>query len=705
MGEKLVLPLDAAEADLPTVGGKGASLAKLARAGLPVPPGFHVTTSATNHPEAEQAIRKAYQGMGAVAVRSSATAEDLPGLSFAGQQDSFLNVTGADEVVEAVRKCWASLYNERAVDYRRRNGIEHAEIAVVVQEFVPADAAGVMFTVNPVSGADETVINAGRGVGEALVGGEVTPDVYVLKHGKEIQRQGDTLTKRQTNALSKLGARIQRLYGMPMDIEWVLHKGRFAIVQARPVTGLKEEWNDSVMGDFLWTSVNLGEAVPSVMTPMTWSLVRVLSQQASIGGFPVTGNIGGRFYLNLSVAGAIRKPDEQLLGMMPETPPKLPVSKLRILADLIRSAPPLIKQAITYRRHLGELIEETPKRCESLISQIKKATSTKQLRALWPHDLLYGTARTLDAGARMVTQPKIANEIRRLVGEADTVTLLTGLGELASLGPLLGEAGHRCPDEFEVSVARPAEDPGWIGRPHEGAEELLRNQRKARDEVWQRLRNRYPRRAKRIERHLAKAAERARDRENARSEMVRTFWVFRAFVLRAQELTGHDDLFFLSIDELLDMLETGNRPDTAQRRETYERYRELPVYPPFIRGHFDPVAWAANPRIYDETGDPITGFPGVSGVVEGIARVTSTVDELQQGEILVTTVTNVGWTPVFPKAAAVVTDVGAPLSHAAIVARELGIPAVVGCGDATARIRTGDRVRVDGGRGTVTVLS
>jgi rifampicin phosphotransferase len=190
--------------------------------------------------------------------------------------------------------------------------------------------------------------------------------------------------------------------------------------------------------------------------------------------------------------------------------------------------------------------------------------------------------------------------------------------------------------------------------------------------------------------------------------------------VRAGEVTGlGDDVFCLNVDELLDVLDGGAVPRERMtiRRATYEQYRSLPSYPAVIRGRFDPVRWAADPDrrsdVFDEHGqatapsDLVRGFPGASGVVEGIARVAHSVDDgeaLRPGEVLVTTVTNVGWTPLFPRAGAVVTDVGAPLSHAAIVARELGIPAVVGCGDATMRLRTGDRVRVDGERGTVEVL-
>jgi pyruvate,water dikinase len=183
--------------------------------------------------------------------------------------------------------------------------------------------------------------------------------------------------------------------------------------------------------------------------------------------------------------------------------------------------------------------------------------------------------------------------------------------------------------------------------------------------------------------------------------VIRAFWALRLFYLRAGELTGVD-VFMLPIEELLRLL-AGDRTMVdalPARREAYERYQALPPYPALIRGAFHPFAFAA-PAV---AAGPIKGFPGAAGVVEGRVRLALTIDEaqaLQPGEVLVTLTTNVGWTPLFPRAAAVVTDIGAPLSHAAIVARELGIPAVVGCGNATKLLATGDRVRVDGAAGTV----
>jgi phosphohistidine swiveling domain-containing protein len=202
--------------------------------------------------------------------------------------------------------------------------------------------------------------------------------------------------------------------------------------------------------------------------------------------------------------------------------------------------------------------------------------------------------------------------------------------------------------------------------------------------------------------------------------------VARTWVLRAGELSGiGDGAFFLTLEELLDLLAGRDAPTATipARRQTYERYKALPPYPLVIRGRFDPFRWAADPNrrgdVFDSHGllpklalqspreNVILGMPGSAGQVEGMVRRLDSADEgdtLERGEILVTSQTNVGWTLFFPRAAAIVTDIGAPLSHAAIVARELGIPAVVNCGDATMRLRTGDRVRVDGGLGEVEIL-
>ncbi|RBQ11636.1 pyruvate, phosphate dikinase [Spongiactinospora rosea] len=823
-----VLPFDDVTADLASVGGKGASLAKLARAGLPVPGGFHITTGAyrafvapfrgeidPEDPEGVAAlfarheipapiageIERAYAELGAdvpVAVRSSATAEDLPQMSFAGQQDTYLGIRG-DALLEAVKSCWASLWNPRAIAYRDHNHVPHEDVAlaVVVQRLVDADASGIMFTADPVTGdRGTTVINASWGLGEAIVGGQVTPDTITVSGGAvtkattadktlmtvrtptgteerpvpDEMRRAPVLTPGEAVELAALGAHVQELYGVPMDVEWAMRKGAFAVLQARPITGLLppvEEWNDSRKGDHLWTAGNFGEAIPDVMTPITWSFVRLFIHEAMSGsatpGFDMAGNIGGRFYMNLtpmySLIKALRLkslsgPLEDVFGKIP---PGLDVPRLKLLRwEFFRQGvPAAIRVRLRVRRHLKGMrafLATARGRCEELRATVAACGSAAELTDLYERQIQpYAVTswRMLEAGGRqggtalLLTRSKL----RKMMGDLDAEAMLTGVnaaGDLASMGLVVGLSrlargeidreefartyGHRGPHEFEVSIPRPGEDPGWIDAQlaalrdlRTGTETLLARQKQAREAAWARFAARYPGKVAGMRERVRRWGEVVRDRESTRSEAVRAFWALRAFVVRAGELTGHgDDLFYLYLEELPAVL----RGDTAAlervpvRRATYERYAALPPYPALIIGHFDPVRWAADPDrradLYDARGhtvpvsDTVTGFPGAPGVVEGIARVLAGPEEgdrLKPGEILVTTLTNVGWTPMFPRAAAVVTDLGAPLSHASIVARELGIPAVVGTGNATMRLHDGDRIRVDGEHGTVELLT
>jgi rifampicin phosphotransferase len=354
------------------------------------------------------------------------------------------------------------------------------------------------------------------------------------------------------------------------------------------------------------------------------------------------------------------------------------------------------------------------------------------------------SAATRSSGASFITTRK---RLQQLVGDAAANALTAGLGaqagQLASLGLLDGleqlaagkidrdtfnrRYGHRGPHEFEISTPRPGEDPRWIDEQlavraasTTSYRDLLRAQEQRRNEAWAELERRHPVQARILHHQLRVWAKISRDRERARTEVIRYFWVLRAYALRAGGLTGlGEDIFFLDKAEIVRVLqgETIGPALINHRRAAYQAYSALPKYPALIRGTFNPYAWAADPNrrsdIFiegsaSEADVAVRGFPGSAGVVEGLVRVLDDAAEgaaLQPGEVLVTTITNVGWTPLFPRAAAVITDVGAPLSHAAIVARELGIPAVVGCGNATMRLRTGDRVRVDGTAGTVEVLT
>jgi pyruvate,water dikinase len=344
----------------------------------------------------------------------------------------------------------------------------------------------------------------------------------------------------------------------------------------------------------------------------------------------------------------------------------------------------------------------------------------------------------------------LRRQLEALVGPQDANVLIANLSQgqaaLESLGPLLGLAklargelsradyltayGHRGPDEFELSIPRPAEDPTWLEQillqfttsPLD-LEAMLAEQQQAFTAALSRLHELAPGSARHLGQQIAESARRARLRELARSAYTRDRWAIRLFALRAAELTGlGDQVFFLTLPELLALL-SADRAIVSRiesRQAAYRQYKTLPPPPAIIRGPFDPFVWAEDPirptDIYiahqvvlaQPASARIEGSPGSAGVVEGFVRVIAHPehgDQLQPGEILVASQTDIAWTLLFPRAAAVITDIGAPLSHAAIVARELGIPAVVGCGNATARLHTGDRVRVDGGQGIVEILA
>jgi phosphohistidine swiveling domain-containing protein len=482
---------------------------------------------------------------------------------------------------------------------------------------------------------------------------------------------------------------------------------------------------------------------------------------------PLAGNICGRPYVNISLAlsifcttgmklqDAIRRAEE-LFGRLPKGL-DFSVPPVFTLPEILRLIPANIKLEIQFRKRIKgmpEFVVEAPRRCKSLRQRIQQAQTKAELVSLWRDDLkpyVYHAFYMLRGAMKWFDNPAavLRHDLTKLVGEADANALLSNISGdaelLASLGPVVGVAkvargemsreeyleryGHRGPHEWELSIPHPAEDPDWLDRQlaefaksSVDVDALLRKQRSEYEAAWQRFQERYPQKVKSMGRRLEKFAADARMREAVRSEVTRVAGVVRAFALRASELTGlGDGIFFLALDEMLDVL-SGDESATAYipaRQETYARYCALPPYPMFINGRFDPFQWAADPNrrsdIFDShasvittpDSDTITGFAGAAGRVEGVVRRLDSAegeDQLQPGEILVTTATNIGWTPLFPRAAAIVTDVGAPLSHAAIVARELGIPAVVGCGNATMRLRTGDRVLVDGGQGIVEIL-
>jgi len=527
------------------------------------------------------------------------------------------------------------------------------------------------------------------------------------------------------------------------------------------------EWNASLNGDYLWSNVNFGEAVTEAMTPLTWSVIQfTLEDWKFLPGFATVGNIGGTPYLNISIFAtlfrAIRRSREDLLKYMEgtlymELPDEMDIPLIPLsLGEMIRGIVAATRIQTRQRKGIRQLptyLAETPFWFQRIRAHLGETTQKTALLNLWSREIAPHVKQGIWCVLGSVNHAtdyalKLRRDLADLLGAADANILIGSLSDreelLASLGLVAGltklargeitrtiyleKYGHRGPHEFELSVPPPAEDPRWLDEQLEhfrenpvNIDDLLSKQQAAWKAAWERLQNQHPRQVNTIRKRIRENAHRARLRELARSEYTRDRWLIRLFALRAAELAGLDDsIFFLTLDEMLNLL-SGDQTALElipARKETYQKYKSLPHFPSVIRGRFDPLEWAADPQrrsdIFDastayeiNTSDLITGSPGSAGQVIGTARVVATPEEgqqMQSGEILVTVQTDIAWTLLFPRAAAVITDVGAPLSHAAIVARELNIPAVVGCGDATARLKTGDRIRVDGAQGIIEIL-
>lgn len=532
------------------------------------------------------------------------------------------------------------------------------------------------------------------------------------------------------------------------------------------VTGV---WNDSLTGEFLWSNVNVSEAVPDVMTPSTWSLWRIYHYDANPikmpGPIPFCGNICGRPYLNLSLLVSMyqaigRDARKELQGdMIGSAPadldiPTIPLSAFSVYTTVLPGSIKAHLWASQDPKRIPEFLKTIQAWDQTTRKSIQACRDLSSLFMLWSNDInptILRACRMLRSVTMNLAEPGTALHLKlhALVGEADANVLLSNLSgksiEMASLGPTLGMAqvvdgtitheeymgryGHRGPHEMELFAPGSDEDPNWFEKQMEAftrstvdVDTLLAKQNEKYSIALQNFECQFPDKVKWLRRELNIVSKAARDREAVRSEITRMTRLTRRFLLRVGEVTALDDeVFFLSLKEMTNVLRNNYSAVRyiPARRETYLKYAALPPYPSIIIGKFDPFQWVADPNhrsdYFDSRGvtqlhktTTITGFAGAQGCVEGIVRRINCVEDgnqIQPGEILVTVTTNVGWTPLFPRLAAIVTDVGAPLSHAAIVAREMGIPAVVGCGNATMLLKTGDHIRVDGGRGVVEILN
>ncbi|MGW1738288.1 PEP/pyruvate-binding domain-containing protein [Nocardia sp. NPDC001965] len=848
-------------ATLECAGGKGSSLARLAKAGLPVPPGFHVTTSAyrrfvatgglhdrivaaaatavPDRPDSwdsaaaeiaeafaaqpipddiAEEIGAGYRALGEkpVAVRSSATAEDLPDMSFAGQQETFLDIRGTDAVLAAVKHCWASLWTGRAIGYRARNGVESGAVAlaVVVQELVPAEAAGIAFTADPVTGArDRVLIDAAWGLGEAIVGGLVTPDTFVVaKADGDVLRQdiGDkqvmtvrtpdgtrtdrvptdhrnrpALSPAQASDLARLAVRVERLYEQPMDIEWALHDRRLFIVQARPITALP----DPTLTDPAWTTPDphgryvrgsVMELLPEPLSPLFATLGIPAWAQATLDHYrrirlpyfdEPLAVVNGYGYYNVDYTGSL------LLRMMLAQPRFLTTTLPRYL----RSAAP--RWTESRNRYL-----ETSRDWQELDSSGLPATRLLTgIREIVDEAAAYYL--TIQSGALPAAYTseslftKAYNSIRR-TGDPAAATLLLGfdskpiraeqsLFDLAAwvrTAPGLTERITRLPAEARLRLSTtpgadepadsawqefrarfrahltefgdmvynldfaeplPADDPAaqlrtleyFLGDDAPDPHRRRDAARRTRDEAVRVLARKRPglRRALAF-RLLAWAQAAAPLRENALADVGVGWPAVRQLLAElgrrlaaAGSLATAEDVYWLELDELAMAaadLDAGTappdaRPGVEQRRARWRAQRALAAPHTLPVGGGKKILGIRIGEDRDHNSGPaVAGTPGSPGRTTGPARIIrgpEEFDRMRPGDVLVARMTTPAWTPLFALASAIVTDIGGALSHSSIVAREYHIPAVLGTGNATEKLHTGEQVTVDGDTGVVTV--
>ncbi len=799
------------------VGGKGLSLGKMANAGLPVPPGFVITTDAYRrvakvgiraNAAFTHALEAAYTQLGGlVAVRSSATAEDGAEASFAGQQETILGVAGLEAVIDAVERCWGSLFTDRAIAYRKKQGIDEAGLAmaVVVQSLVPAEAAGVVFTRDPLDAVGSSMLaEASWGLGEAVVSGRVTPDRFRIdratgavreKHlGRKSLRITATgeehvpaeeqsrfcLDDHALSQLAELGRKVERFYGDPRDIEWAFAGEKFLLLQARPITAASADEREAVRqviitrlrplaepAGTVWVRYNLSEVLPTP-TPMTWAVVqRLLAADGGFGAMnrdlgatpdPALGSqsafdlVAGRPMANLS-----RLPRLQFQNPPIEYPfaaykanPRAALNPAPVLNPLRGGAfMGLLRLPATIWR-LSRLMNRTKKLAATFASRFTQEivpafrADVEQADAEnWVHlpagELLarfeYWVNRTLVEFARESLKPTVFADMawnalldqlkpqlgeeraRAAVGElalgahpAAEADLAGGIRKLAAgewdQAGFLQRFGHRCANEMELSQARWQEAPDELERLVAGATVQAYTTTAIDPEQIATEARLIGSRKEAFTSEVARLRTYLGLREAAKNELLRGHALIRrALLLLDQRYELNGGLFFLTPADFPDLLagkDLSAQMASARKRRQTELAFELPAV--LFSDDLDAIG---RPLPEPAGGDKFEGVALSTGVVEGPALVLTEPMAAPPGEggyILVCPTTDPAWVPLFVSAKGLVMETGGVLSHGAIVAREFGLPAVAGMPGITSQLQTGQRLRVDGGKGTVTVL-
>lgn len=828
------------------VGGKGAGLGELSRiGGIRVPEGFCVTTEAFSRvigdaldgllgelarctlddrhgidairgkigglaaqirevieraiipeeiAEAVAGMLRRYGEWDGYAVRSSATAEDLPMASFAGQQDSYLNVVGPEAILQHISKCWASLFTERAVIYRLQNGFDHAKVrlAVVVQKMVMPEVAGILFTADPVTGNRKVVsVDAGRGLGDALVSGLVNADVYKIRDGGivgRLVRDVPVLADEELLRLERLGRTIEAYFGRPQDIEWCLADGVFSFVQSRPITTLFPIPPAADRVNRVYVSVGHQQMMTDAMRPLGISFWNLTA-------FRPMSVAGGRLFVDVTQELASSAKRGVLLGVLGKNDPLIRDALTTIVergdfvasvADDITAAPSPFQ---TLQDYDVSVVDELVKRSEAAtdesrreirsksglalidfilsdVQQLKKIVGdprgfgvimTGMNAAAWINDKMQewlGEKNVADTIALSVPNnvtsemglalldvadvirsfPAVVDYLDRMGDDLSALEGLAGLDGLAggkesrgAIEAFLDKYGMRCAGEIDITRTR------WSERPAILLPLILGNVRNFEIGAGKRKFEQGLREASDMELGLLtrlrklpdgemKAAETKRMidlvrnlsgyREYPKYAIVSRYFIYKQALLRearrlvrAGVLHAIDDIYYLSFDELGEVVRTGSVDGSLvdTRREEYRLFERLA--PPRVMTSDGEIITGS----YNRQGLPAGAIPGLavsSGVIEGRARVILKMEDAvpEEGDILVTRYTDPSWTPIFVSIKGLVTEVGGLMTHGAVIAREYGLPAVVGVERATQLIKDGDRIRVNGTEGYVELL-
>ncbi|ETT81273.1 phosphoenolpyruvate synthase [Bacillus cereus] len=755
----------------------------------------------------------------AYAVRSSATAEDLPYASFAGQQDTYLNVIGKENILQHIKKCWASLFTDRAVIYRMQNGFDHNQVSicVVIQKMVFPEASGILFTADPITSNRKVLsIDASFGLGEALVSGLVSADNYKVKEDEIVekviatkklaiygrkeggterkkiapnQQKFQTLTEQQILQLARIGRQIEAYFGCPQDIEWCLVDDTIYIVQSRPITTLYPipEVNDGE--NHVYVSVGHQQMMTDPLKPLGMSLFQLTS-------FGPRFQAGGRLFVDVAQRLASPASREFLLNTIGESEPLIKDALMTVIErdNFIKLLPDDEKENSKRMPPAGsqpqiendpaivtDLIKNSEASIEELkqniqmksgsdvlsfiledIQQLKKILFDPQSMAVimagmnalsWINEKIeqwLGEKNAADVLSQSV-QHNITSEMGlALLDVADVIRPYPEviaylqhveddrfLDELIqfkggekvrdAIDAFLNKYGMRCSGEIDITKTRWSEQPATIipmilnhirdfeyGASKRKFEEGLQEALKKEAELLERLQH-LPDGEQKVEetkRMICNLRNFIGYREYPKYGMIHRYFIYKQALLKEAEklvqnnvLDEIEDIYYLTFEELHEVVRT-NKLDYKiihKQKNAYKLYEKLT--PPRVITSDGEIITGKYKR-ENLPAEAIVGLPVSSGVVEGRARVILNMEDanLEDGDILVTAFTDPGWTPLFVSIKGLVTEVGGLMTHGAVIAREYGLPAVVGVENATKLIKGGQRIRVHGTEGYIEVL-